>query len=74
MSIMTASDKRQQLLRAKLSTLSRVRDEYNLNFELYWRLRQALHYDHSMDMTDKRGLLKELPGNLNIELSNIMYS
>ncbi len=27
-----------------------------------------------MDMTDKRGLLKALPGTLRVELSNIMYS
>ncbi len=32
MSIMTASDKRQLLLRAKLDTLARVKDEYTLNF------------------------------------------
>ena len=57
-SIMSASDKKEERLRSKLRLLSHVRDEYNLNFELYWRLRQALHYDHTMDMSDKHTLLE----------------
>ena len=52
-SIMSASDKKEERLRAKLRLLSHVRNEFNINFELYWRLRQALHYDHTMDMSDK---------------------
>ena len=72
-SIISASDKNEEQLRSKLRLLSVVRDEYNLNFELYWRLRQALHYHHTMDMSDKHTLLDELPSKLKIELSNIMY-
>lgn len=73
-SIMSASDKKEERLRHKLRLLSVVRDEYNLNFELYWRLRQALHYDHAMDMSDKQTLLTELPCKLKLELSKIMYA
>lgn len=73
-SIMSSSDKKEERLRQKLDLLSYVRDQYNLNFELYWRLRQALHYDHTMDMTEQQGLLLELPSKLRVELSNIMYS
>ncbi len=73
-SIMSVSDQKEQRLRHKLRLLTLVRSEYGLNFELYWRLRRTLHYDHSMDMTDKHDLLHELPSKLRIELSNIMYS
>ncbi len=48
--------------------------EYNLSFELYWRLRQSLHYEHTMDMTDYKSLIRELPQKLNVELSHKMYS
>ena len=40
---------------------------------MYWRLRQSLYYDHSKDMTDKMRLLDELPLNLRVGLSDIMY-
>lgn len=39
MSIMNAMDKKEAVLRTKLETLSKVKEEYNLDFELYWRLR-----------------------------------
>lgn len=37
--IMQASDAREQALRSKLDTLARMRADFNLNFEFYWRLR-----------------------------------
>ena len=37
-----------------------------MDFEMYWRLRQSLYYDHSKDMTDKMRLLEELPLNLRV--------
>ena len=73
-SIMNASNKKQRRLREKLDILSNLKSEYNLTFEMYWRLRQSLHYEHRMDMTDYRSLLNELPLKLSIELSHIMYS
>ena len=51
-----------------------MRSHYHLPFELYWRLRQALHYEHSTDMTDQQALLTELPAKLKVELSNLMYA
>ena len=58
----------------KLNVLSHLRDEYNLSFEFYWRLRQSLHYEHTMDMSEKLQFVQQLPPKLNIELSNIMYT
>ena len=44
-----------------------------MDFEMYWKLRQALYFDHSKDMTDKMQLLNELPPILRVGLSDIMY-
>lgn len=74
MSALNASDKKSKRLRWKLNVLGSIRSEYQLNFELYWKLRQALHFEHSTDMTDKQTLINELPSKLRVELSNLMYS
>ena len=74
MSLMSEIDKRAQKLRHKLETLARIKDEYKLDFELYWRLRRSLHFEHSLDMGEKSALLNELPAHLKVELTNIMYS
>ncbi len=44
-----------------------------MDYELYWKLKQSLYYDHSKDMTDKMTLLSELPGSLKVSLSDLMY-
>ena len=72
--IMSLSDQKSKTLLNKLHVLSRLRDYYDLSFEFYWRLRQSLHYDHEMDMSEKLSFVRELPPKLQVELSNIMYS
>ncbi len=74
MTAISASNERNKRLRSKLDVLARVRTHYRLNFDLYWRLRQALHYDHSTDMSDQHALLNELPPKLHVELSHLIYS
>ncbi len=37
--IMSASNRRQKRLLTKLNVLSHLREEYNLSFEFYWRMR-----------------------------------
>ncbi len=66
MSSISASNERNKRLRSKLDVLARVRAHYRLNFDLYWRLRQALYYDHSTDMSDQHALLAELPPKLRV--------
>ncbi len=39
LSLMNASDRKEKELCSKLELLSKVKDEYNIDFELYWRLR-----------------------------------
>ena len=72
--IMSLSDQKSKALLNKLDVLSRLRDYYDLSFEFYWRLRQSLHYEHEMDMSEKLSFVRELPPKLQVELSNIMYS
>ena len=72
--IMSLSNRKSKLLLDKLRVLSHLRDEYELSFEFYWKLRQSLHYDHVMDMTEKLNFVRELPSKLQVQLSNIMYS
>lgn len=63
----------EKALLEKLHTLEIIRKDYNLDFSLYWKLRQSLQYDFQQDRADKHTLLKELPANLRVELSNVMF-
>ena len=72
-SVISSLDSKQAKLKEKLNILNNIRSEYDMDFELYWKLRQSLYYDHSKDMTDKQRLLKELPGNLKVSVSDLMY-
>lgn len=72
-SVISTLDSKQAKLKEKLNILNNIRSEYEMDFELYWKLRQSLYYDHTKDMTDKMKLLKELPGNLKVSVSNLMY-
>lgn len=72
-SVITSLDSKQTKLKDKLNILNNIRCEYEMDFEMYWKLRQSLYYDHSKDMTDKMSLLEELPLNLRVGLSDIMY-
>ena len=44
-----------------------------MDFDLYWKLKQSLYYDHSKDKTDKMTLINELPSNLKVLISDVMY-
>ena len=65
-SIMSASDRQQQELNKKLDVLTRIKQEYNIGFEFYWKLRQSLHYDHLMDKTEQQELISKLPPKLRV--------
>lgn len=60
-SIISASDKRKKRLNLKLRTLKLIRHEFGLNFQLYWRLRRALHSDNIEDQDDRSSLVRSLP-------------
>ncbi len=71
--ILSANDKKAASLKARMSVLDRVRCQFGLKFEFYWRLRQSLHYDLDRDQSDKQELLAQLPNNLRVELSTLIY-
>lgn len=58
----------------KLEILSHLREEYNLSFDFYWKLRESLHYGYEMDMSEKRNFVKELPPKLQVSLARIIES
>ncbi len=61
-------------LKDKLSTLNALRSHYDLDFRLYWQLRQSLNYHHSTDLSQQLNLLKELPSPLRVALSHVIYA
>ena len=73
-SVISNIDSRQARYKERLNTLNSIRREFDMKFDLYWRLRQSLHRDAAHDTADKQILLKELPLNLRVELSNLIYS
>ena len=71
---MGASDRREQAIRAKLAVLADLRDQHGLGFELYWRVRQALHDEHAADRSEQQTLVAQLPSLLRAEVASRMYS
>lgn len=49
---MTANDRKREELKQKLDTLSGIRKEYQMSFDLYLRLRQSIHHHHLKDNKD----------------------
>lgn len=72
-SILNSIDKRQARLKEKLDALNAIRANTDMDDELYWKMRQSLHYHHTTDMSDKLNLLSELPSALRISLSHVLY-
>jgi hypothetical protein len=72
-SVLTTLDSKEAKLKEKLMILEELRAEYQINYRTYIKLRKAVKFDHSRNETDKFEFLKELPNNLNIELSTIIH-
>ncbi len=72
--IMSAANYKSKRLLSRLNVLSRLRDEYDINFELYWRLRQTLHHHHQYDMSEQHDFMTNLPQNLSVEPVSYMYA
>jgi hypothetical protein len=56
-----------------METLNNIREEYKIPYDLYRRLRIALHYDHSNNNNEHTEFLSELPAYLKVELSVVMH-
>eukprot|EP00347_Sterkiella_histriomuscorum_P024049 403332479 len=72
-SMLSSIDTRNANLNEKLSTLNKIQKQYQIGFEFYRRLKQALKYDYQRNAAVQFGFLNELPQNLKIELSLIMH-
>ena len=60
-SMLSAMDSRTAHLREKLGILNQIKRQYNVNFDLYRRLKAALKYDYQKNSTHQFSILNELP-------------
>ena len=72
-SVLSTLDSKHAKYKEKLVVLQDLKREYELDPDLYIRLKKALRYDHSRNAEDKFKLLKELPASLRVELSIEMH-
>lgn len=72
-SLLTNIDSKSAHLETKLNTLLQLKSQYNLDDELYIRLKRGVKYGLSKFNFDKIEFLDNLPANLRVELSVIMH-
>jgi hypothetical protein len=72
-SIVSSFDAKNRVMNTKLSILASIKKEYNLNQEIYDKVRKVIKYDSSKNQKDKMNFLAELPNKLRIELSQEMH-
>jgi hypothetical protein len=72
-SIVSTLDQKTAEMNQKLQILSSIKKEFNLEQEIYEKVRKVIKYDLSRNQKDKMNFLQELPNKLRIELSQIMH-
>lgn len=72
-SIVSTLDNKTADMNQKLQILSSIKKEFNLDQEIYDKVRKVIKYDLSRNQKDKMNFLQELPNKLRIELSQIMH-
>ncbi len=68
-SIIANYDASQAQLKEKYATLNQIKDQYDIDVELFDELRKTIRYDHSKNSNDVLNFMKELPHKLRNELS-----
>jgi hypothetical protein len=72
-SVLSSLDSKKAKLKRRLCTLEEIRSEYKLGYDSYIKLKQALKYDHTRDISDKYAFLNELPQSLKLEVAVFMH-
>jgi CRP-like cAMP-binding protein len=72
-SILATMDQKNEEMNQKLKILAGIKKEYNLDKDLYDKVRKVIKFDLSRNQKDKMEFLQELPNKLRIELSQIMH-
>jgi hyperpolarization activated cyclic nucleotide-gated potassium channel 2 len=72
-SIVSTLDAKTAEMNQKLQILSSIRKEFDLDQEIYDKVRKVIKYDLSRNQKDRMNFLQELPNKLRIELSQIMH-
>jgi hypothetical protein len=68
-SIISNYDASQAQLKEKIATLNDMQKEYDIDPELFDKLRKAIKYDHSKNSRDIIEFMEELPYKLKIEVA-----
>jgi hypothetical protein len=68
-SIVSSFDAKTREMNTKLQILASIKKEFNLNQDIYDKVRKVIKYDSSKNQKDKMNFLAELPNKLRIELS-----
>ena len=72
-SIVSTLDQKTAEMNQKLQILSSIKKEFNLDQNIYDKVRKVIKFDLSRNQKDKMMFLQELPNKLRIELSQIMH-
>ena len=72
-SLLSELDAKEASFDLKLSTLIQIKKQFNISESLYKRIKRAMKYGHRKSDEDNLSFLNELPMNLRIDLSYIMY-
>ena len=72
-SIVSTLDQKSEEMNQKLQILSSIKKEFNLEQNIYDKVRKVIKYDLSRNQKDKMVFLQELPNKLRIELSQIIH-
>ncbi len=72
-SIVSTLDAKTAEMNQKLDILTSIKKEFNLDDEIYNKVRKVIKYDLSRNQKDKMHFLQELPNKLRIELSQILH-
>lgn len=72
-SIVNNYDNQNAIYKEKLGVLNKIYKQCNISLSLYSRLKNSLMYCYTNDFKDQIDLIEDLPHNLKIELSAILF-
>ena len=72
-SIITSQDTAEAKLKLKMATLETIKNEYNVENDLFNRIVKAVRYDHTQNSKNVQQFIEELPVKLRIELATAIH-
>ena len=72
-SIIANMDSKEASLKEKISTLNELKEEYDMDLNLFNKLARTIKYDHKKKTRDLESFLDELPHKLRTELAMLIH-